>query len=104
MIDKGKINSIVNVIVRQYDPEKIILFGSYASGNFTQDSDLDLVIVKESSIPRFKRGSEIRKSLIGVGVPMDLLVYTPEEFEEGKNIRFSFLYSALKTSKLLYEK
>jgi predicted nucleotidyltransferase len=104
MIDDSKIDEIVKKIASRFDPEKILLFGSYASGNPNQDSDLDLLIIQESDQPRHYRSFEIRKSLIGAGIPMDIIVYTPSEFESEKETKFSFINSAIKTSKLLYEK
>jgi predicted nucleotidyltransferase len=104
MIDSEKINMIVQVIVSEHDPVKVLLFGSCASGMINMDSDIDMIIVKPSDKPRYQRGIEIRKSLIGTGVPLDLIVYTPEEFDQDKNTRFTFLSSALKNSKVLYEK
>ena len=58
MIIQKQIEEIVKRIVDNYKPEKIILFGSYAYGIPTKDSDLDLLIVKNSSLPRHKRARE----------------------------------------------
>jgi uncharacterized protein len=104
MIDAVKINDIVSRIASNFDPEKIILFGSYASGNPGNDSDIDLLIVKESDLPSHRRGFEIRKSLIGLKIPMDILVYTNSEFEMGKSEKYSFLSNILKKAKVLYER
>lgn len=104
MVTKEKINEIVNIIISQHQPVRIILFGSCASDNFSIDSDVDIVVVKDTDKPLFKRGNEIRKSLIGIGVPIDLLVYTAAEYEDAMNTRFSFLSMALKKSRILYEK
>jgi len=104
VVTQEKINAIVNIIISQHQPVRIILFGSCACNNFSQDSDVDIVVVKDTDKPRFKRGNEIRKSLIGIGVPIDLLVYTTAEYEDAINTRFSFLSMALKNSRILYEK
>ena len=104
MVDNEKIKKIVGIIVAEHDPIRVVLFGSCATGNISKDSDVDLIVIKTSDKPRFQRGFEIRKSLMTAGVPIDLLVYTPEEFEEAKNTRFSFLSMSLKGSKVLYEK
>ena len=104
MVTQEQINSIVNIIISQHKPLKIILFGSCAANNYSKDSDVDIVVVKDTDKPRFKRGVEIRKSLIGIGVPIDLLVYTAREYEDEMNTRFSFLSMALKSSRILYEK
>jgi predicted nucleotidyltransferase len=104
MINSNKINDIVNKIAIGVSPEKIILFGSYAAGNANNDSDLDLLIIKDTDLPRHKRSFDIQKLLIGSMIPMDILVYTTKEFELEKNEINSFLYSAIKTSKILYER
>ena len=104
MIEITKINEIVNRIAIKFNPEKIILFGSYAVGNPTNDSDIDLLIIKDTDLPRHKRSFDIQKSLIGSMIPMDILVYTTREFEQEMNVKNSFLFSAIKTSKILYER
>ncbi len=104
MISEEKINEVVTKIAKQFNPEKIILFGSYGAGNPTPDSDLDLLIIQETDLPRHKRSFDIQKALIGSMIPMDILIYTRTEFEKEKNEKFSFLGSAVKTSKVLYER
>ena len=104
MIETTKINDIVNRIAVRFNPDKIILFGSYASGNPGNDSDIDLLIIQDTDLPRHKRSFDIQKSLIGSMIPMDILVYTTKEFEQEKNEKGSFLFSAIRTSKVLYER
>ncbi len=104
MIEAWRIKDIVKKIVEGFKPERIILFGSYASGNPDEDSDLDLLIIKESNQPRYRRSIEIRKSLIGSNIPMDILVYTTEEFEQEKDEKYSFINEAIRSSIILYER
>ena len=104
MIDAAKISEVVTKIVTRFNPDRIILFGSYAHGTPSDDSDLDLLIVQDSDLPMQKRGLDIRLSLIGSMIPIDLLVYTKSEYDQEKSKRFSFLNSAIKNSKLLYER
>lgn len=104
MIDKSKIDEIVDKIVKGFNPEKIILFGSYAAGNPNNDSDLDLLIIQETDLPAHRRSFDIQKSFKGLMVPMDILVYTSNEFEVEKKEIFSFLSKALITSQVLYER
>jgi len=96
---------IKDKIVKEFNPEKIILFGSYAWGKPTNDSDVDLFIVKKSKKPRIERTQEIRKFLWRDKVPMDLLVYTPEEvaksINENQNL---FIEDIVRNGKILYEK
>jgi len=103
MITKNQINEVVNRIVENYFPERIILFGSYAYGNPTKDSDLDLLIVKDSNIPRYKRGREVRKYLRGLKVPIDLMVYTNEEIQKWRDVRTAFITGIMKKGKILYD-
>jgi uncharacterized protein len=104
MIEEAKIEDIIFRIATKFNPDKIILFGSYATGNPNIDSDLDLLIIKDSNLPRHKRSFEIQKSLIGSRIPMDIIVYTNKEFEKERKEKYSFLNSAIKISKVLYER
>lgn len=104
MIETTKISEIVSRIAIQFDPDRIILFGSYALGNANNDSDIDLLVIKNTNLPRHRRSFDIQKSLIGSMIPMDILVYTQKEFELESQEKYSFLSSALKTSKILYER
>lgn len=104
MIDAKKIDEVVQKITNRFDPDKIILFGSCVNQNQNTDSDLDLVIIQDTNLPVHKRSAEIRYHLIGTKIPIDIFVYTNEEFEKEKNNRFSFLNLALQNSKVLYER
>jgi len=99
-----QIEEIVKRIVDNYKPEKIILFGSYAYGIPTKDSDLDLLIVKNSSLPRHKRAREIRKYLWGISeIPKDIIVYTQKEIDDWKEVEEAFVTKVVKKGKILYE-
>jgi len=104
MIGSDKIADIVTKIVSGYNPDKIILFGSYANGKPTEDSDLDLMIIKATDLPRPQRTVQVRKILYGAMVPIDLIVYTPQEIAESKDNIFSFVSEVLNTGKTLYER
>jgi uncharacterized protein len=98
------INEIINIIINNYNPNKIILFGSYAKGTQNADSDLDIIIIKDTHLPKHKRSSEVRRYLIGIIFPIDIKVYTNSEFEQEISNKYSFLRDAMITSKVLYEK
>lgn len=104
MIGKDKISEIINKIAFGYNPDKIILFGSYATGNSNDDSDLDLFIIKETDLPRLQRTVQVRKMLYGSMIPIDLIVYTAKEIDESKGNKYSFVYEVLNTGKTLYER
>ena len=97
-----KLDVIVNRIVNVANPDKIILFGSHAYGTPHEGSDIDLLIIKDTNLPLNKRTAEIRRSLRGIGVPLDLVVYTPSEVEKYKNNKFSFLGKIDQHGKVLY--
>jgi predicted nucleotidyltransferase len=107
MISQNQIDEIVRLIVNGCKPEKIILFGSYADGSAKADSDLDLAIVKDSDLPRHKRGREIRSVIRSGGkrwaFPMDIVVYTPSEMVQYKNDQYSLIHEIINTGKVLYE-
>jgi uncharacterized protein len=104
MIDKDKINEIAKRIADHYNPDKIILFGSYAYGQPDENSDLDLLVIKDSELPRTERATGIRKMLFGTMVPMDIIVYTNKEIQESLNNKYTFIYQAITNGKTLYER
>ena len=91
-----------NRIVSGVHPEKIILFGSYAYGTPTKDSDLDLLVILPSKEPMHKRVTRIRKLLSDIRVPKDIIVYTPEEVEKWKNASAAFITSIMKKGKVIF--
>jgi len=104
MIDSLQIKEIVNRIALNYNPEKIILFGSYANDSSTDDSDLDFILIKDTDIPRNKRGLEVRRLFYGLPVAMDFKIYTSSEFDAELNNQYSFLSTVIKESQVLYER
>jgi predicted nucleotidyltransferase len=104
MIETRLINDIVKRIALNYNPDKIILFGSYAHGNYTVNSDLDFILVKETNAPKHKRGIEVRRLFYRLAIPMDFKIYTSSEFDKELSNQYSFLSSAIKGSKILYER
>lgn len=97
------ISRIVDRISESCKPQKIILFGSYAKGAPTRDSDIDLLIVKDSKERRDMRDQEIRRSLGEIMFPLDIFVYTPEEIEKFYNLPGSFIHKIFKEGRVLYE-
>lgn len=103
MTNLKQIQKVTNKIVREFKPEKIILFGSYAWGKPHQDSDVDLFIVKESRQRRIDRERKLRSLLIGNDFPpMDLLIYTPQEIKKRLAIKDFFINDILTKGKVLY--
>lgn len=103
MITEDQINRIVEIIVENVKPEKIVLFGSYAYGEPHEDSDLDLLIVKDTAEDGNKRTRGIRKYLRGIKIPVDLVVYTSAEINEWKDTDSAFVTRIVKKGRILYE-
>jgi len=101
---EAKIPEIREKIVKGIDPEKIILFGSYAWGQPAENSDVDLLIIQKSEEPRRARQVSLRKKLFGIGVPMDLLVYTQEELNYRLELEDFFFEKIINEGKVIYAK
>ncbi len=101
---KKEVRRSVEKIKAQYKPEKIFVFGSFASGKITADSDIDFFIIKRTTKPRRKRQQEVSRLLIDREVPVDILVYTPAETEKRKRLGDPFILDILNSGKLLYAK
>ncbi len=99
------VNYVVEKIIREIQPEKIILFGSYARGDFNQDSDLDMFIIKDSKESSRIMRRKIESLLWGRRFPVDLIVRKSEEVEWNLRAKNPFyLYHIFKDGKVLYEK
>ena len=103
----GVSNKIIREIIRRVlsvsPAERIILFGSAATGKMTRDSDIDLLIIEPSPKDTRKRSTRIRGSLSGIGYPIDVIVMASERFEETKNVIGGISYPANKYGKVIYE-
>lgn len=98
------ISQVVDRIKEKYEPEKIILFGSYAYGKPTEDSDIDLFIVKDTDKRRVDRYVEV-KSLIydpERRISISPIVYTPGEVEERLALGDQFVEEILTKGEVLY--
>jgi predicted nucleotidyltransferase len=92
---------MVRRIVRQFRPERVILFGSHARGEAGPDSDVDLLVVMRVRGLR-KQGIQIRVALHDIRVPKDVIVTSPEDFEWRKDVPGTIEYPAAREGKVLY--
>ncbi len=99
-----KIRAVVDKIVAEFDPDKVILFGSYAYGKPTIDSDVDVLVVMESDERPAARASRVIGALAGKTFPMDILVRTPKELEQRLDIGDLFFKEIVERGKVLYER
>lgn len=97
-----EIENITKQIVKKYKPEKIILYGSFAYGESTKDSDADLLIIKKTKKPRTERHLELDKMLLDRKLPLDILVYTPQEIKKRISFGDFFIKNILQQGEILY--
>ena len=90
--DYDEAERVIEMAKRNIDPSLMIVFGSVANRTANDDSDLDLIVVKESSEDHFIRGAKARLALKDSRVPIDLIVYTHEEFREDLSNEYSLAY------------
>jgi len=101
---KAAIREMVRRIVKQFDPEKIILFGSQARGDAGPDSDVDLLVVMRVEGSKFDKTVEIRGTLHDIDVSKDVVVTTPEDFAWRSKHVGTIEYPAVKEGKVVYER
>lgn len=88
MKENLEIQQIADCIIREYQPDKIILFGSWARGNADEQSDIDLLAISdnEKELPRYKRELDVRLALNQFQSPKDILFYTHEDVERWRDV------------------
>ena len=103
MVERAKIRSFCDAVAKQFRPRKIILFGSYAYGKPTEDSDVDLLVVMPRTRQRGERMSIRIRLAVQRDFPMDLLVRTPAEI--AKRLRWGdcFMQEVIEKGKVMYE-
>lgn len=103
MIQKQSLEKITQQIANQFDPEKIILFGSHAWGMPTRDSDVDLCIVKNTDNTRHL-AEMIDGELFPRPFPIDVVVFTSSQIKKRRQRGDRFIAKILTDGKVLYEK
>ena len=98
-----KLKGITNKIVKEYSPEKIILFGSWVWGKPTKNSDFDLLIVKRNKRNFLLEQQKVRKIINGE-IAADILIHTPKELKTRLNLGDFFYEDIVKKGTPLYEK
>ncbi len=100
------LNEIVEKLQREYKPLKIILYGSYAYGNPNVDSDIDLLILKNTNERNVDRFVKVKKIIYNPKrkIPVSPLIYSPDEVKERLRIGDDFIKEILNKGVTLYEK
>ncbi len=100
------ISEMTECIVKEVNPEKIILFGSATRGQMHDDSDIDLLVIEAAPFgagrSRFRETGRINRALAGFGVAKDVLVYSAEEVDRWRNSVNHVISHALREGRELY--
>ena len=103
MLTDSEIAALVGRIVARLDPQKVIVFGSYAKGMATARSDLDLFVLMNTDLPMTRRADGVRSLLSRMPVRVDVLVYTPEEVDAYSRDESSIVSTVLRTGWTVYD-
>ena len=107
-LSNDQLASLSERIIDLAKPQRVILFGSQARGTAKEDSDIDLLFVRDhptgESGSRRREIGRIRRGLPHLGVPIDILVFTPEEVEQWRHTTNHVVSEALREGKILYER
>jgi len=103
MIDEYTLQEIVQRIVTEAQPSRVILFGSYGRGDADEGSDLDIMVIKPSVDNRYTEMIDLRKAIGYIGTGIDVLVYLEAEYGRRSQVPGTVLYWAHKEGRPLYE-
>lgn len=99
----NNLDKIVKALKKEYRPEKIVLFGSLASGQVGEWSDIDLLIIKDTKKNPLERKREVNK-ICDVNIAFDPIIFTPREIQTRLYWKDYFIEKILNKGKVLYEK
>jgi uncharacterized protein len=102
LVKRVQIRAFSNAIAREFHPRKIVLFGSYAYGKPTKDSDVDMLVIMPFNRKRGRKSLEIRQR-ISADFPLDLIVRTPEFIARRLKWGDCFIQEILAKGDVLYE-
>jgi predicted nucleotidyltransferase len=102
-VDERLLNEVVRRVLTVSRPDRIVLFGSAASGQMTGDSDIDLLVIERDPPDTRDRSVKIRRALGDVQYPVDVIVISSERFEETKDLIGGIAYPANRYGRVLYE-
>jgi uncharacterized protein len=102
-VDESLLGEIVRRVLSVARPDRIILFGSAATGQMTKDSDIDLLVVAPAPKNRHEERLKIADAIGDIEYPVDVILIASERFEATKDIIGGIAYPAHKYGRVLYE-
>jgi predicted nucleotidyltransferase len=102
MISLNQIQAFSQQIAEKFQPERIILFGSYASGKPTEDSDVDLLVILPFEELPVQKAIAIRQQ-IKAPFPLDLMARTPQQIQQRLDMGDFFIQDIMRNGRVLYE-
>ena len=102
-VDETLLTEVVRRVLTVARPDRIILFGSAATGQMTKDSDIDLLVVEPTLANTHERRVAIRGAVGDIGYPVDVIVMRTERFERTKRFIGGIAYPANKYGRVIYE-
>lgn len=103
-ISMQNIRGLVRRIADKFQPEKVVLFGSYAYGNPGSESDVDLLVVMNTSLSSRQQRLKISQAISPRPFPLDIVVRTPEELETRLKLGDPFLHEVMTRGRVVYER
>jgi predicted nucleotidyltransferase len=104
MVSMSQIEELGRRIGRELPADRVVLFGSYASGQATNDSDVDLLVVAQTSLPPGQRYGAVRRLVADYPAAFDIIVKTPDEYSRWRSVVNTIVYFAEKSGRVLYER
>ena len=102
MLSESDIHQIASRVQVGFAPMAVGIFGSYAIGRAHDASDLDIIVIKRSSMSKYSSRQRVKRLLFGVVHPLDVHVYNPDEFEQSAQDHLSFEWVIARQTKLYF--
>ena len=102
MTAQTAIRRMTNRIAKRFKPDKIVLFGSHARGTAGPDSDVDLLVIMPLNGSRREMATSIDMSLVGVNLPADVIVMSPDDVKRNRRQVGKVVHSAMREGKVVY--
>ena len=102
-LNEESLTEVSRRIIDGFAPERVILFGSYAEGRATSDSDLDLLVVTARPLSRKERLARTQGLFRDIPLPIQVIIISRQEFEETRDVIGGIAYPAAKYGRVIYE-